>query len=361
MFKKITIFTAILFTLLMSVPAKAATDVSKDIAELNIYCWHRIDCHNFRKQFLTDNPSDAELEKGFVSDISTAPCNTGTGDEQWGRCLPGGVTKTEISFGGQDRFSNIGEFIILMYKYLLTVASIVAVVMIIIAGMQWVTSGGNSEAISSAKKRISGAIIGLFIAYMSYFILNTINPAMVNLRLPQVWLTRPIALFQPPAATLVTMDKLEEAMVAVEAAMVSVAEAVPKISAESSSTVDAATAQIIKDAMMRVVEDAHAKLKEATTWLAYIVYQLPIWQAKQPGFTPEMAKDERIARRAGLLKDVGVKIQRGLDAVKVAAASGKTEDVETAKTAVQAARADMEAMKTKAVTEGWATVFNESN
>ena len=81
-----------------------------------------------------------------------------------------------------------------MYKYLVTIASIVAVVMIIVAGMQWVTSGGNSEAISSAKKRISGAIIGLFIAYMSYFVLNTINPALVNLRLPQVWLAKPIEL-----------------------------------------------------------------------------------------------------------------------------------------------------------------------
>ena len=66
--------------------------------------------------------------------------------------------------------------------------------MIIFAGVQWITSGGNSEAITKSKKRIGGAVIGLFIAYMSFFILNTINPALVKLRLPQVYLFRPFTM-----------------------------------------------------------------------------------------------------------------------------------------------------------------------
>lgn len=194
MFKKIAIITAALFVLLTSAPANAAVDASSNIPEFNSFCWHRSDCRAVRKQFFIGSVSEAELDKGFITDASVAPCRGGTGDAEWGRCLPAGQTKTEISFGGKSEFSNIGEFIVLMYKYLLTIASIVAVVMIIIAGAQWVTSGGNSEAISSAKKRIGGAVIGLFIAYMSYFVLNTINPALVNLRLPQVWLIKPVAL-----------------------------------------------------------------------------------------------------------------------------------------------------------------------
>ena len=208
MFKKVTILIVLLFILLTPPPTNAAVeDASSDIPELNPYCWYRTDCHNTRKQFLSNPPSCAgspsciELEQGFIAgskDASMAPCVGGDvgSPEEWGRCLPAGTTKTEISFGGQDKFSNVGEFIVLMYKYLLTIVSIVAVVMIIIAGAQWVTSAGNSEAITSAKKRIGGAIIGLFIAYMSYFILNTINPALVNLRLPQVWLQNRIII--PP-------------------------------------------------------------------------------------------------------------------------------------------------------------------
>ncbi len=200
MLKKIALITILLFTVFISSTANAQIDASSQLPELNPFCWHRVDCHKIRKQFMTNAPSCEgdpackELEEGFIKDASVAPCTGGTGAEQWGRCLPAGKSKTEISFGGKPEFANVGEFIVLMYKYLLTIASIVAVVVVIIAGAQWITSGGNSEAIGSAKKRIGGALIGLFIAYMSYFVLNTINPALVNLRLPQVWLVKPQAL-----------------------------------------------------------------------------------------------------------------------------------------------------------------------
>ena len=192
MLKKITIFTAVLFVCLVALPTNAAPDASSQIPELNPFCWRRADCNTVRKQFGTSDD-----KSGFITGAAVAPClgggAPGSADE-WGRCLPAGTSKTEISFGGKDQFTNIGDFILVMYKYLLTIASIVAVVVVIIAGIQWVTSGGNSEAIGSAKKRIAGALVGLFIAYMSYFVLNTINPALVNLRLPQTWLIRPQAL-----------------------------------------------------------------------------------------------------------------------------------------------------------------------
>jgi hypothetical protein len=189
MFKKIAIFTVFLFTVFLASPA-SAVDNTSNIPETNPFCWHLKDCQKQRKLF----GGSGTGEEGFVSDASVAPCVGGVGEEKWGRCLPAGTSKTEISFGGKSEFSNVGDFIVLMYKYMLTIASIVAAVMIIIAGMQWITSAGNSDAINSAKKRIAGALIGLFIGYMSYFILNTINPALVNLRLPQVWLVRPQSL-----------------------------------------------------------------------------------------------------------------------------------------------------------------------
>src|SRR3989344_2173828 len=194
MFRKLFFILVLGYTFTPFFIANAAIDNTSKLPEFNPFCWHRSDCYKIRETFLSGSPSNAELEQGFITDASVAPCVGGTGDNQWGRCLPAGQTKTEISFGGQDKFSNIGEFILLMYKYLLTIASIVAVVVVIIAGAQWITSGGNSEAIGSAKKRIAGAFIGLFIAYMSYFVLNTINPALVNLRLPQVWLIKPVEL-----------------------------------------------------------------------------------------------------------------------------------------------------------------------
>ncbi len=196
MYKKrsfISVFAAIIFFVTVPLVASAETaGADSQIPALNPFCWKRQDCYGVRRQFLKEtNPSDNDLEQGFITGGTAAPCVGGQKGEEWGRCLPAGKTKTEISFAGRSDFNNIGDFIITMYKYLISVASIVAVIVIIIAGIQWVTSGGNSETISSAKSRIGGAIIGLFIGYMSYFILYTINPAIVNFRLPQVWLVRP--------------------------------------------------------------------------------------------------------------------------------------------------------------------------
>jgi len=60
----------------------------------------------------------------------------------------------------------------------LGVIGVAAVIIIIYAGFTWLTSSGNEEKITKAKKILSGAVIGLFIILASYalasFVLNTI-------------------------------------------------------------------------------------------------------------------------------------------------------------------------------------------
>lgn len=107
-----------------------------------------------------------------------------------GFCLPSGQAATSVKFGGTSKFANIGVFIQYIYRYGIIFAGILAVLIIIVAGLQWTSSGGNSSTIESAKNRITGALTGLILVACSYIILNTINPATVNLRLPQIWLLR---------------------------------------------------------------------------------------------------------------------------------------------------------------------------
>lgn len=145
-------------------------------------CWARDSCVEARK---TQKFHGAEKpEDGFIQDNETKEA---CGDKE-GFCLPATQSKTTISFGGQTQFLHLGDFIKYMYRYAIIVAGVLAVIMIIVAGFQWTASGGNSETIISAKKRITNAIIGLLLVVFSYTILNTLNPALVNLRLPQVWL-----------------------------------------------------------------------------------------------------------------------------------------------------------------------------
>lgn len=52
------------------------------------------------------------------------------------------------------------------------VVGVVAVIMIIIAGLRFVTAGGDSNQISSARNTIIYAIIGLVVAAMAQFIVQ---------------------------------------------------------------------------------------------------------------------------------------------------------------------------------------------
>lgn len=83
-------------------------------------------------------------------------------------------------------FPQLGNYIQAIYKYSVVVAAIIAIVMIIVSGIQWIVSGGSPEKIKSAQKRISGAILGLIIAISSYLILSVINPNLTNLKVLSV-------------------------------------------------------------------------------------------------------------------------------------------------------------------------------
>jgi len=59
-------------------------------------------------------------------------------------------------------------------------AGILAFAMIVYAGFQYLTSGGNTAQQKDAQERITGAIIGLLLLFAFYIILYTINPDILN-------------------------------------------------------------------------------------------------------------------------------------------------------------------------------------
>lgn len=85
-----------------------------------------------------------------------------------------------------SKVSSLKDYIEGFYKLLIGAGALFAVVMIIIAGYQWMASGGSSGVAGDAKKRIWNATIGLVLALLSYIILNTISPKLVSLELPKI-------------------------------------------------------------------------------------------------------------------------------------------------------------------------------
>ncbi len=88
----------------------------------------------------------------------------------------------------------LAEYIAGVYKYAVSIVSIIAIVMIMVGGLRWMTAGGNASAISSAKETISGAVIGLLLVLGSYTVLYTVNPDLVSFKALQIEYIKPVAL-----------------------------------------------------------------------------------------------------------------------------------------------------------------------
>jgi len=61
---------------------------------------------------------------------------------------------------------------------LLFVVGVLSVIMIIIGGLRYVISGGNTAAVSAAKNTVLYAIVGVVIAFLAYAIVNFVLDAL---------------------------------------------------------------------------------------------------------------------------------------------------------------------------------------
>lgn len=105
---------------------------------------------------------------------------------------PSQAVELSVHIGETTQVFNIGSYINVIYTYGLGAASIIAVVMIMIGGAQYIIGsrgGGGSEEVSKAKDRIRNAAVGLVLLLVIYAILYTVNPALTvfkTIELPKI-------------------------------------------------------------------------------------------------------------------------------------------------------------------------------
>jgi hypothetical protein len=75
----------------------------------------------------------------------------------------------------------LAEFINGLFRYGIGLIILLAVVVMMVGGVIWLTAGGKEEKISDAKNLIGGSVLGIVIALSSYIILNIVNPALTVL------------------------------------------------------------------------------------------------------------------------------------------------------------------------------------
>lgn len=73
----------------------------------------------------------------------------------------------------------LGQYLRGLYQYGVILSSILAVIVIMVAGFIWMTAGGSSGRVSTARSYIFGAMSGLALMLGSYMILYLVNPELV--------------------------------------------------------------------------------------------------------------------------------------------------------------------------------------
>ena len=91
--------------------------------------------------------------------------------------IPGGSNAYPTSTGP-------GGFVANFYQFALMIGGVLAFGVIVYGGVRYMASAGNPSGQSDAKEWIEAALLGLLLLVGAYFILNVINPQLLNLTLP---------------------------------------------------------------------------------------------------------------------------------------------------------------------------------
>lgn len=80
----------------------------------------------------------------------------------------------------------LASYINAAYKYAIGLGVLIAIIMMMYAGMRWMTAFGNTKAIDSAKTSVRNAALGLFLLTAAYSVLYIINPDLPKLQALQI-------------------------------------------------------------------------------------------------------------------------------------------------------------------------------
>jgi hypothetical protein len=101
-------------------------------------------------------------------------------------CYPIDTTPLTLSvaIGSKTTATDVGDYVKAFYSYGLGIATTIAIVFVMIGGLQYVLAAGSGDT-AKAKARIRNAVIGLLLLLFSWVILYTVNPRLVLLKVPK--------------------------------------------------------------------------------------------------------------------------------------------------------------------------------
>lgn len=89
--------------------------------------------------------------------------------------LPGTEKEITEPVGFKFKDANIGDIISALIPYIFTIAGLTLFILLIIGGFGFLTSGGNPDKVKAAQGKITSAIIGFVIIFVSYWLMRILE------------------------------------------------------------------------------------------------------------------------------------------------------------------------------------------
>ncbi len=138
-------------------------------------CWTERECED----------DDANNEwNDYVTECSDE------GPYHMGHCYSAPRTVSVMTaINGETKFTGIADYVSALYQLLIPAMAIVAVVMLMVGGLQYILSRGSANGVKLAKERIKNAVIGMVLLLSAYSLANLLDPSLTHikqLRIPKV-------------------------------------------------------------------------------------------------------------------------------------------------------------------------------
>ncbi|MEK7614926.1 MAG: pilin [Patescibacteria group bacterium] len=102
--------------------------------------------------------------------------------------------KLSIPIGNLGLSADLGQYVGALYQWMLAGGAVIAVVMILIGGFQYVLGAGMKGQAEKGKERIKNGVIGLVLLLCVVLISKVINPQLLKMEVPRLPLIRTLEL-----------------------------------------------------------------------------------------------------------------------------------------------------------------------
>lgn len=141
----------------------------------NNLCWTDAECTSY------DIDVSGTVYQGTWGEQSAFCSKQSVTGESMGYCYgPYIPVVLNVPILGVTSVGSIGEYVNLIYKYAIPLASLLGVLMFAIAGLQYMTAGGDKSAVTKAKTRMTNTVTGIVLLMSVYTIAYLVDPRLTR-------------------------------------------------------------------------------------------------------------------------------------------------------------------------------------